>query len=260
MNANVPKGMKIMEIYDQSSRDWSGFFHISGIFLIFTAVIWTVVSRTASILYASGYPGDPAAYLQLISQHQFLASVTWSLWIVSDFLLMAPTIALFIVLQRTNRTLALLGSLFAMFFNIYDVCITELNSLTLVSLSHGFASASTETLKNFFVSASAYGYYALPLQSVLSFATGTFGYLLWCLPMFKSSFRRGTAIFGAIVMVVALIGSLAPLFPASILLGFCQFICVPACALWFIFVGVQLYRLGKSSIGNGTKNESEPIA
>ena len=122
----------------------------SGILLIITAVLWTIVSRTASILYSSGYPGDPTSYLQLISQHQFLASITWSLWIVSDFLLMAPTIALYIILRPYGRTLALLGSLFAMFFSIYDVCITELNSLTLVSLSHGYADATTTALRGLF--------------------------------------------------------------------------------------------------------------
>ena len=228
----------------ERSRDWSGLYRVSGIMLVITAILWTIVSRTASILYASGYPGDPAAYLQLISQHQPLAAVTWSLWIVSDFLLMAPTIALFIVLERYNRSLALLGCLFAMFFNIYDICVTELNSLVLVSLSHGYAAATTEAVRSSFVTAAAFGYYALPLQTVLSFATGTIGYLLWCVPMFRSVFRRGTAIFGAAVMVIALMGSAATLFPSSILLGLCQFICVPACALWFILVGVQLYRHG----------------
>jgi hypothetical protein len=226
-------------------RSWAGLYCASGILLIITAVLWTVVSRTASVLYASGYPGDPAAYLQLVSQHKALAAITWSLWIVSDLLLMAPTIALYIILQRSNRTLALLGSIFAMFFNIYDVCVTELNSLTLVKLSQGYASATTEALKATFVSAAAYGYYALAIQTVLSFAIGTFGYLLWCVPMAKSIFRRGTAIYGAIVMVVALVGSAAPMFPSSIILGLCQFICVPACALWFILVGLRLFRYGR---------------
>jgi Domain of unknown function (DUF4386) len=225
-------------------RNWRGLYRLSGILLIITAVIWTVVSKTASILYASGIPADPASYLQLVSQHQALASVTWSLWIVSDLLLMAPTIALYILLGRYNRTLALLGSLFAMFFNIYDICVTELNSLTLVSLSQGYASATTEALKASYMAAAAYGYHALPLQTVLSFAIGTFGYLLWCVPMYKSTFRRGTAIFGAIVMVIALVGSPAPLFPTSTILGLCQLIVVPACALWFILVGAQLYRFG----------------
>jgi hypothetical protein len=230
---------------DETDQSWRGWYSASGILLIITAVVWTVVTRTAGFLYASGYPADPASYLQLVSQHQALASVTWSLWIVSDFLLMAPTIALYLVLRRSNRTLALLGSLFAMFFNVYDVCVTELNSLTLVSLSNGYASATTDALRAPFVAAATYGYHALPLQTVLSFAIGTFGYLLWCVPMFKSIFRRGTAIFGAVVMVVALMGSVAPLFPSAAILGLFQFICIPACALWFILVGVQLVRYGR---------------
>ncbi len=229
----------------EADRKWRGLFCASGILLILTAILWSVVSQTARVLYASGYPGDPASYLQLISQHRFLASLTWSLWIVSDFLLMAPTVGLYLALRRYNTTLALLGSLFAMFFNIYDVCVTELNSLVLVSLSRGYATAASEVLRTSFVTAAAYGYYSLPLQTVLSFATGTLGYLLWCVPMFRSFFRRGTAIFGAMVMVVALAGSMSPLYPASIVLGLCQMICVPACALWFILVGVQLFRYGK---------------
>jgi hypothetical protein len=227
------------------SRSWKGLFCVSGILLVITAVVWSVVFQTARILYSSGYPGEPASYLQLVSQHQLLASVTWSLWIVADFLLFAPTVALYLILKRSNLTLALLGSMFAMFFNIYDICVTELNSLTLVSLSHGFATAATEALRASFVAAAAYGYYALPLQTVLSFATGTLGYLLWCVPMFKSIFSRLTAIYGAVVMVVALIGSAAPLVPASAILFLCQFVCIPACALWFVMVGVQLYRYGR---------------
>jgi hypothetical protein len=230
---------------DETDLKWRGLYRVSGILLIVTAVVWTVVSRTASILYASGYPGDPEAYLQLVSQHQALASVIWSLWIVSDFLLMAPTVALYLVLRPHNRTLALVGSLFAMFFSVYDVSVTELNSLTLVSLSHGYAGASTEALRASFVAAATYGYHALPLQTVLSFAIGTFGYLLWCVPMARSIFRRGTAVFGAAMCVVGLIGSASPLFPSSTILGLCQFVVVPACALWFVLVGVQLYRYGR---------------
>jgi Domain of unknown function (DUF4386) len=242
-------GMKqtanIVSSKDTLSRSWKGLFRLSGILLIVTAGVWTVVSRTARLLYASGYPGDPESYLKLISQHQLLASATWTLWIVGDFLLFAPSIALYLVLERYNRTLALLGSMFAMFFNVYDISVTELNSLTLVSLSHGYASAATDALRASYVTAATYGYYGLQLQTVLSFATGTFGYLLWCVPMFKSTFGRGIAIFGAIVMVIALIGSAAPLFPSSIFLGLCQYLCIPACAVWFVLVGLQLYRYGK---------------
>ena len=253
---NTQSNNPVTETIDQN---WKGLYTVSGIMLIITAIIWTVVSRTASILYSSGYPGNPADYLQLVSEHQLLASITWSLWIVSDFLLIAPTVALYIILQRSNRTLALLGSMFAMFFNIYDFGVTELNSLTLVRLAHGYVSATTETLKLTFVGAATYGYYALPIQTVLSFVIGTFGYLLWCVPMAKSIFRRGTAIFGAVVMVIALIGSAAPLFPSSMILGLCQFICIPTCALWFVLVGIQLYRYGKHLPERKSKTWTPPL-
>jgi hypothetical protein len=224
--------------------NWSGLYRLSGIMLVLTAAIWTVVAWTAQRLYASGYPTDPAAYLNLIAQHQALAVVTWSLWIVADFLMIAPTVALYPILRRFNRTLALLGSLLSMFFNIYDVSVTELNSLTLVSLAKGYAAAAGDAAKAVLVGAAAYGYHALPIQTVLSFTIGTFGYLLWCVPMWKGKeiFPRWVAFFGMFWSIVGLLGSLAPLIPTSPILGLCQFLCVPAVGLWFIFVGVRLFR------------------
>ncbi len=62
--------------YQSTDRDWKGFYFLSAVCLIVTAAIWSVVSRTAGALYASGYPGDPTQYLQLISQHQGLAALT----------------------------------------------------------------------------------------------------------------------------------------------------------------------------------------
>ena len=203
--------MNIPDVLPEIDNKWKRLYIVSGLLLILTAIIWIIISRTAGILYAQGYPTDPTTYLQLISKHQLLAIITWSLWILADFLLFAPTIALFIILRRYNQTLALLGMLFAMFFNVYDICVTELNSLTLVSLSHGYALAITEVARASFIAAATYGYYALPLQTVLSFATGTFGYLLWCIPMAKGIFKRWIAIYGGIVMIVALVGSAAPL-------------------------------------------------
>jgi len=132
-----------------------------------------------------------------------------------------------------------------MFFNIYDVCVTEFNSLTLVQLSQGDTSATTELLRSSFIAAATYGYYALPIQTVLSFAIGSFGYFLWCIPMFKNIFHRWIAIFGVVWSIVGLIGAMAPLFPSSFILGLFQFLCIPAIGLWFIFVGIRLFKYGR---------------
>ncbi len=57
--------------------------------------------------------------------------------------------------------------------------------------------------------------------------------------------RPVVAIFGAVVSVVGLLGSAAPLVPSSIFVGWCAFFCVHLIAIWTIFLGVILYRYGR---------------
>jgi hypothetical protein len=224
-----------------SDQKWKGLYSVSGILLILNAVLSLVAAYAIRILYTPGYH-DPASYLQLVSQNQQLAYFSWSLWIVIDLLPLPIMVAMYIILQRYNRTLAFLGSLVALFYAIYDVGATEMNSLTLVSLSHGYALATTEAVKASFITAATYGYYALPLQTVISFALGPIGYLLWCVPIAKSFFGRWNAIIGVILSVIGLFGAAAPVVPSSAFLGWCGFLCVRLIALWTIILGVMLFR------------------
>jgi hypothetical protein len=240
----MPKNETVEKEQSFNDQNWKRLYWVSGILLILTAILSLVAAYGSRILYAAGYH-DPESYLQLVSQNQQLANITWSLWIIIDILPLPIIIAMYLVLQRYNRTLALLGSLFALFYAIYDVAATELNSLTLVSLSHEYSLAASGVIQASIVAAATYGYYALPIQTVISFALGPIGYLLWCVPMAKSFFGRWLAIFGVIVSVIGLLGAAAPIFPSSLFLGWCAFLCVRLIAIWTIFLGVQLYRFGR---------------
>ena len=220
---------------------WEGLYRISAVLLIIVGILGFLLMLGGADLYKSGYPTNPTAYLQLVSQHQGLANRLWSLWILSDFLGIAPTVAAYLVLRHYNRTLALVGTLIAGLYIFYDISVTELNSLTLVSLSQGYVSATTDAVRASYVAAATYGYAALPLQTVLSFGIGSVGYLLWCVPMAKSLFGRPTAVFGVVVNLVGIIGAAAPVVSSSIL-GWLQFLAPPLIGLWFIVVGFKLYR------------------
>jgi hypothetical protein len=237
---------------DISDRSSSGLYRVSAVFLITGAVLSFVVAYGGRVLYASGYPADPQSYLELVSQHQQLATTTWSLWIVIDLLSLPALLAMYLILRRYNQNLALMGSLFGLFYAIYDVGVTELNSLTLASLGHEYAAATSAAARASLVVTAGYGYYALPLQTVLSFAIGPIGYILWCVPMARSFFGRGMAIFGVIVSVIGLLGAAAPVFPSSLFLGLCQFLCVRLIAIWGLILGVQLLRhtLRQSAAGS----------
>lgn len=220
---------------------WKGLYRVAGVLAIITGIISFVLMLGGADLYKSGYPSNATAYLQLVSQHQALANGLWSLWMLTDFLGIATTIAAYLILRHYNKTLALVGTLIVGFYIFYDISVTELNSLTLVSLSHGYASATTDALRATYVAAATYGYAALPLQTVLSFGVGSVGWLLWCVPMAKSLFGRGLAAFGAIVNIIGIMSAAAPVVSSSIL-SWLQFLAPPLIGLWSIAVGYKLYR------------------
>ena len=216
-------------------------FMASSILLVSTGVIWAVVARLSMLLYPSGVPTGAESYLKLVSQNQVLAASDWSLWIVADLLIVLPTIALYFVLSPTNKTLALVGTALALVFPIYDIPVSELNSLMLVSLAHGYANAPTAALQAPYIAAAASRVAALPVETFVSFAL-SIGFLVLSFAMLKSVFRKGIAILGIVANGAAVVGSVSALVPASGVLGLLFFISVPAGGLWLILVGFQLHR------------------
>jgi hypothetical protein len=178
---------------------------------------------------------------QLVSHNQLLATSVWSLWILADFLVIPPIIALYLILRQTSKTLALVGAALALMFPIFDISVSELNSLTLVSLAHGYAGATSPALQAPYVAAATYGLVMLPLETFMSYAL-SIGFVVLGFAMLKSIFRRGTAIFGIAIMRIATLASVSALVPSATVLGLLFFISVPGAALWLILVGFQLRR------------------
>jgi hypothetical protein len=228
---------------------WIKLYRPSGILLLIEGIGGLVVFLMGAVLYKSGYPGNPTAYLELISQQQLRANILWSLWIFGGFAFLLPSVAMYLVLKRDGRILALFGTLLSLFYSFYDISVTEMNSLTLVGLSRGYANAATEALKSGYVAAATYGYTALSYQTVLSFGIGAVAWLFWSLVMLKGhAFPRWMAIIGIIVNGVGIISAPAHVIPSSYILGLLQYLTGPITAIWFIMIGVRLYRVaGKIS-------------
>jgi hypothetical protein len=233
---------------------WRGLIRLSGILFIISGVGGIIVSRLSGMLYASGTPTTAEGYLQLFSQHQLLAAADWGLW-CGGFVLIPASIAMYLVLRRINNSLALVGSILSVMYVIFDICVTELNSLTLVSLSQGYASATTDALRAPYVAAATYGVAALPVQTFFSFTIGAVGWLFWSLIMWKGVFPRWTAIFGIIVNVMGILGGVGALVQGTpfYLLGLFTIFGALFTAFWFIVIGAQLYRYGNRLPIDGVK-------
>jgi hypothetical protein len=163
-----------------------------------------------------------------------------------DFLIFPVSIAIYLVLRRVNNSLALVGSILSVIYSIFDICVTELNSLTLVTLSQGYSSAATDALKAPYVAAATYGVGALSTQTFFSFTIGAVGWLFWSLLMSKSFFGKGSAIFGVIVNIMGILGGVGAVVQGTpyYLLGIFTVFGALFTAVWFIVIGVQLYRYG----------------
>jgi hypothetical protein len=247
----IKKGKSVMNVQNSESVDqrWKRLYRPSGVLLIIEGIGGIVAFLMGAVLYKAGYPSNPEGYLQLISQEQLRANILWSLWIFGGFAFILPSVAMFLILRRDGRILALFGTLLSLFYSFYDISVTELNSLTLVSLSRAYANATSDALRANYVAAATYGYTALPFQTVLSFGIGAVAWFLWSLVMFKGHiFSRFMAIFGIIVNGIGIISAAAPLVPAASILGLLQFLTAPMTAIWFIMIGVRLYSFaGKIS-------------
>lgn len=238
-----PVQASALEAKPSPDQRWWGLYLVSAVMFVLAGLASELASRLGSVLYTSGMPSTAMAYLQLVSQKQALANSLWSLWMFLDLLLIAPSIALYLVLRRDGRAMALLGTVLSLFFVFYDISVTELNSLTLVSLSNGYASAATAALKAPYVSAATYGYAALPLETVLSFGIGSLGYLLWSIVMLRGKIvPRWVAILGVVMGVMGIVGAAAPVVTGSAILQICQYLSIPLMGLWFVILGVVLFR------------------
>jgi hypothetical protein len=224
-------------------QTWKRLYIVGGALLVLSGVGGIVDWRLSAHLYPSGVPTTAAAYLQLISHSQALANALWTLWIVGDLILIVPTLAIYLALRRDNPALALIGTLVAGLYIVYDISVTELNSLTLVSLSNSYASAANATGQAAFIAAATYGVAALPLETVLSFGLGAIGYLIWSVVMLQGRiFPRWIAITGIVLNAAAIVGAFSPVVPASFVIGVLMYFTVPVTGLWFVAVGISLYR------------------
>jgi len=237
-------GSRAREFWDETR--WGAFVTGSGAFLVAAGFTGIILSLLSDVLYAPGQPTDAAGYIQLFSQHQLLAFSDWTIRIIGDFWLVPASIAVYLALRRINRPAAVVGTLLSLAYIIYDVNVTATNSLNLVRLADGYASAATAGLKANYVAAATAGVNALPFQTFFSFAIGAVGWLLWSLIMARSFFGKWSAIFGVVANLVGLLGGAGALVqgtPYHLLGVFTTFGAI-ATALWFIFVGVRLFRHG----------------
>jgi hypothetical protein len=221
---------------------WAGPLRLGGIVLVVSGFLYGALTYLGMYVYGNGsVPNDTAAYLEQVGGHSAAATVAWSLWIGTDLLLIPILAALYLVLRYRNLILTVFGTTVVGIYAVFDVAVTETNSLTLASLARGYTSASSVAVQTRYLTAATAGVAALPMETLLSFVIGSFGLLILSAVMLGGPVRKGTAWLGIGANSLAIVAGVGAVVPALSLVTNPSLLLV---GLWYVLLGIQLHRLG----------------
>lgn len=213
---------------------------MGGICLLASGIIFLLVAIFSVILGPA--PSSGEAYLQGLSTHVLIARLNFGLYALSDILFVPVAIALYLVLKGLNKNLALLGAGFMGMYCVFDLAITELNSLALVSLTQQYANATSEVLKAAYVSAAQFALTTIPIATFFTYLTSSVGLILISVVMLHGVFNKLSGLLGLTAGIEGTIGAFYVFVPgiAGILLP-----ALIAYGLWGCFSGMRLFRLSR---------------
>lgn len=218
---------------------WAGRLRFAGLLLVLSGVLYGAVTYLGMAIYNfGGVPTDAATYLRTVGPHAALAATTWSIWIGLDVLLVPITLALYVLLRGQDRYLAMLGAGLLGAYVVFDIAVTELDSLRLAALASGYTAASSADQGSYVTSAGPL-LSGLPLETLLSFVVGSFGFVLLSLLLLHGPVRRGTALFGVGVNSLGIVGGIGAVLPALSVTTSPSLLLI---GLWYVLTGAQLYR------------------
>jgi hypothetical protein len=225
---------------DETSGDRLGvpqlkWFRVGGIAAILLAVGYVVIFPLYFRVGAPPSGGD--AWFKYLPAKTSLWWAIVAVSVVTDFLFVPVTLALYLALKNQGKNAMLLATAFVCAFVSLDLAVTWSHYASILTLYEKYAATSNVALRAGYLAAADYGSAMLtsPLEIVYSIVTLSFGILVIGFVMLRGVFSKLTAYLG---LVTGILG-IASLSRASFTI-----IGNALCAtLWLFFVGYRLCRL-----------------
>jgi hypothetical protein len=231
----------IEEARSKVDPTWKGIYTVGGICLFISGIIFITVAILSMILGPA--PSSTEPYLQSLSAHTVLAQINFGIYALSDFLFLPVILALFLSLKQINKNIMLIAAGLMTLYIIFDFGITELNSLTLVSLTQNYSTAVNDAQRSFILASANYALATLPLATFCSFIVSSIGLIIIGFVMLKGVFNKPTALLAITAGIEGTIGAFYGIVPSLAAL------LVPALityGLWALLGGIRLFKLGRA--------------
>jgi hypothetical protein len=222
---------------------WSGAFRAGGMCLFACGVIFLLVAAFSVVLGAAPTGGED--YLRALAAHPQLARLTFGMYAVADVLLVPAILALFVALKGLGKNPILIAVGLMGFCAAFDLAVTEVNSLALVSVSEHVVAAAGPAQRAAYLAAAAVVLTIMPIATFVSYFVSSAGLLLCGVIMLRGVFTKVTALLGIVAAAEGLAGAFYVVVP-----GLAVFLtpALVAYGLWGITGGARLTRLGRAAL------------
>jgi len=221
---------------------WKGVYKAGGLAMVMIGILYLVGSTLG--YYLGGTPGNSQAYLQSLAARPTLAQITYWIFGLADILFIPAILGLYLALKEINKNAMLIATGILGFMFVLDLGITELNTLTLVSLTQNYAAATSDAQRAVYLAAENWELATLPIATFFSWIGPSSGFLIASIVMRNGSFGRNTARLGMIANGLGIVCGFYFLYPVPVL----AFFLTPTLILygaWLIATGRRLYKLGR---------------
>jgi hypothetical protein len=216
---------------------WNRVYGIAGLSMISVGLLYLVLGVFTVLLRIPTNPGT--ADLQNFSAHVAGGTVTFSLFMVTDLLLIPALLGLYFALRIINRPVVLAGTALLALFIVLDLVLTEPNWLSLYSLAHSYVHAGSTAQAAGYLASAQTALGRVPLSNAISYATSSAALFLFSIALRRSVFGRPVALMGLGINAAGVLAAFgyfiqafAPLI-SPVLFAF---------GLWMILLGARFYR------------------
>jgi hypothetical protein len=242
---NFIKRDTIEQALGKIDSSWKGVYGIGGLCLLVCGIIFVLVAIFSMILGPA--PSSGEEYLLGLASHEQIALLNFGLYAISDILFIPVALALFLSLKQVDKNAMLIAAGLMVMYSIFDLAITELNSLALVNLTHQYAAATSDAQRSAYIAAADFALSTIPIATFFTYLVSSVGLIIASIVSFKGVFNKITAFLGLTAGVEGTIGAFYVFFPslAGLLLP-----ALIAYGLWGVTGGIRLFKLSRRLANN----------
>ncbi len=227
---------------DVVAPDGKSLYRVGGVSALVLGIGYVVI--IALYVHVGAPPSGTEAWLTYLAGHRTTWWAIVGLSVLTDFLFLPVTLALYLALKGMNRSVMLLATTCVGLFVVVDLAVTWTNYAALITLSGNYTAATNDAQRAVIVAAAHYPSAVLQssLVGVYVILVPSVGFLLTGLVMLKGIFSKGTAYLALIAGILGIVSVVGPILVSA--LSLTVIIASVFTTVWVLFVGYRLYRLG----------------